>query len=53
MNNLLIREVKAHQDVITSLTKIDLEDFEGIITCGKDCKVRNWNKDLDLIGNLN
>ena len=35
------------------MEKIDLPDFKGLITCGKDNKVRNWNLDLDLIGNIN
>ena len=40
-------------EVISSLQKIDLDDFKGLITCGKDNKVRNWNLELDLLGNIN
>ena len=40
-------------DVILSMQKIDLDDFKGFISCGKDNKVRNWNLELDMIGNVN
>lgn len=53
MTGVLIRQAKAHMEVISSLEKIDLPDFKGLITCGKDNKVRNWNLDLDLLGNIN
>jgi len=32
---------------------MELHDFKGLITCGKDNKVRNWNLNLDLLGNIN
>ena len=53
MTGYLIREVKAHQEDITSIQKMELHDFKGLITCGKDNKVRNWNLNLDLLGNIN
>lgn len=53
MCGMMIREAKAHQDVITSLQKVKLDDYEGIISCSKDDKVRNWSIGLDMLGNLN
>ena len=53
MTGLLIREAKAHNEVITSLEKMVLSDFKGIVTCSKDNRVRTWSNGLDLLGSLN
>jgi hypothetical protein len=53
LTGILIRETKAHDDVIISITKIELEDANGIITTSKDQKVRTWSRHLDLKGNIN
>eukprot|EP00356_Strombidium_inclinatum_P014083 CAMPEP_0170507628 /NCGR_PEP_ID=MMETSP0208-20121228/59515_1 /TAXON_ID=197538 /ORGANISM="Strombidium inclinatum, Strain S3" /LENGTH=106 /DNA_ID=CAMNT_0010789947 /DNA_START=130 /DNA_END=447 /DNA_ORIENTATION=+ len=53
MTGVLIREVKAHQDVITSLAPIELEDCQGLISSSKDMKVRTWSRGFDMWGNLN
>ena len=36
MTGILIRETKAHDEVIISITKMELEDSCGIITSSKD-----------------
>jgi WD40 repeat protein len=48
-----VREVKAHDEVISCIEFIDLNDFKGLITCSSDLKVRNWNFSLDLLGSIN
>ena len=50
---LLIREVKAHKEVVKNLELIGLKDFKGLISSSNDCRVRTWNLHLDLIGNIN
>ena len=47
---MLIREVKAHQDIVTSIKVVKLTDFQGIISSGKDKTVCNFNLDLDMMG---
>lgn len=53
ITTILIREAKGHNDVITAIKPINLKDFEGFTTCSLDGKIRNWNLDLDLLGNIN
>jgi WD40 repeat protein len=53
MTGVLIREIFAHQSVITSLSKIELNDGKMLLSSSKDCKVRVWSMDLDLQGNIN
>ena len=53
MTGLLIREAKAHSDVITGIAPIDFQDCKGILTTSKDMKVRTWSPDLDMWGNIN
>ena len=53
MLNLLVREVKAHNDIITSIKSVKLEDLHGITTSSKDMKVQNWSLGLDLMCSFN
>ena len=50
MMGMLIREVKAHQDIVTSINVVNLKDFQGILTSGKDKTVANFNLQLDMMG---
>jgi len=53
MTGILIREAKAHTDVVTSISKMEFQDCQGVLTCARDNKVRTWSPNLDLWGNLN
>ena len=53
MTGILIREAKAHTDVVTSISKMEFQDCKGLLTCARDNKVRTWSPHLDLWGNLN
>ena len=53
MTGVLIREVLGHSSVITSISKIELNDINTLLTSGKDNKVRTWTLDLNLLGNIN
>lgn len=53
MTGVLIRETQGHQAVITSMSKIELNDAKMLLTSSKDCKVRVWSMDLDMYGNIN
>ena len=53
MSQVLIREVKAHYDVITSLAKMSYDDCECLLSSSKDNFVKTWSKDIDLWGMLN
>jgi WD40 repeat protein len=53
MTGVLIREILGHQSVITSITKIEMNDVKLLLTSAKDNKVRVWNLQLDLYGNIN
>lgn len=45
-----VREVKAHDEVITALEEVKLKDLKGMMSASNDCKIRSWNLGLDLIG---
>ena len=53
LTGILIREAKAHSDVITSISKMEFEDCKGLVTSARDNKVRTWSIRLDMWGNLN
>lgn len=50
MTGIIIREVVAHRDSITSLSKIKYDDCSAIISASRDCFVRTWSLGLDLLG---
>jgi len=52
MMSMMVREAKAHDDVITSIQIVELKDFSGVITGSKDKIVRNFNLELDLLGSI-
>lgn len=49
---ILIKEVRAHFDVIKSIDSINHEGFRGISTLSYDGKLRNWTLELDLLGSI-
>ena len=53
MIGIQIREVRAHRDVITSISKIQYADCSAIITSSKDFNVKTWSTGFDLWGTLN
>lgn len=53
MTNILVREVRAHNDVITNVNIFVLDDLQGLTTCSKDNRTRNWSLELDLLGTIN
>ena len=53
MTGILIREVKAHREGINALSKLEFDDYNGVISCARDGKVRTWSFGLDMLGNLN
>ena len=53
MTNILVREIKAHNEAITSINKFSLRDIDGLLTCSKDHKAKTWSLGLDMIGVLN
>lgn len=52
MSQILIRESKAHADVVTSLARIEYDDCACLLSASKDCTVRTWSLELDLWGSL-
>ena len=53
MTGIIVRETKAHSDIITNISKIKYDDCEAIITSSRDCFVRVFSKGLDLHGQIN
>lgn len=53
LTGLIVREIKAHSDIVTSISKIKYDDCEALITASRDCWVRVWSKGLDLHGQIN
>jgi len=49
----LIREARAHSDVITEVARIKYEDCDCVLTSSKDKLVRVWSVGFDLLGTIN
>ena len=49
---ILVRECKAHSQSINNISKIEFEDFQGIVTCSKDGTVLTFTQDLDVLGRI-
>ena len=53
LTGLIVREVKAHSEIITSISKMEYDDCQAVITSSRDCFVRIWSRGLDLHGQIN
>ena len=51
LSGIFIREVKAHNECIVSLSSINL-DIGGLVTCSTDQQVKIWSLSLDLWGTI-